>query len=479
MKIKCSFCGNYFDDSEKVCPDCGSENASYKNAKDSKGKPKTITALKKWYSDRHLPPPNVTRFFIGVNCKSPKAFGIYQDKISGNFIVYKNKASGERAIRYEGTDEAYAVNEIYTKLKEQIIDQKKRNDALKSSVGESVGEKLEDAFDAVKDVMFGTGIGQMLVYLICMPILCFIIFLVVAIGLFIFSKDPKTGYYKYDDSYYYYCYKSYNEDGYNWYRYLDDEKKWSEPINIDIMPEEMRTKKPSKKYFLGLLWDEEYQCEDFANSIYQKDIDAGFWIKEGYFKSEDNVFYHFYDKYNTGWYSFSDDWTAVNIEELPELLWHSSKANEFFISETFSDDLNVTDFSNTVFFKDKAIDNAVDRGYYHYDDSYYYHLYGDSSTGWYYYSPDEDWEAIAASELPDDLQHASKTVDFYYTPTWNSETQITDFEDTGFYSSYIEEENRAAEEANRSYDYDDDDYDYDWDSDDTWDSDSYDWDSDW
>ena len=54
--------------------------------------------------DRHLPPYETTRFFIGINYKKPKAFGIYQD--GDQFIVYKNKANGERAIRYQGTDEA-------------------------------------------------------------------------------------------------------------------------------------------------------------------------------------------------------------------------------------------------------------------------------------------------------------------------------------------------------------------------------------
>ena len=50
----------------------------------------------------------------------------YKDN-SGNFVVYKNKANGQRAIRYKGNDESYAVNEIYLKLKETILNQKARN----------------------------------------------------------------------------------------------------------------------------------------------------------------------------------------------------------------------------------------------------------------------------------------------------------------------------------------------------------------
>ncbi len=482
MKIKCSCCGNYYDDSKQVCPDCGGENPMYVKKK-SNGAPQTIIELKKWYSDHHLPPPGVTRFFIGLNYNKPKAIGIYKDKSTGNFIVYKNKSSGERAIRYEGTDEAYAVNEVYTKLKEQIIEQKSSS-KVRIPVREVIGDAVLSVGSSLSTSAIGSIIGEMLIYIIIMPVLTFLIILIVGIGTIIFGKEPKDGYYKYDNAYYYYNYKSYDEEGYNWYKYLDDEKKWSEPIDIGVLPKEMHTKKLSKQYFLSSGWKDSYQCDNFENSVYQKDINTGFWVNEGYYKSDDSFFYHFYGKYNTGWYSFDDDWKTVNFEVLPEKLRHSSEAKELFVSEKFTDELNVTDFSSTVFFKDKAIDNAVERGYYHYDDSYYYHLYGDSSTGWYYYSPDEDWEAVAASKLPDDLQHASKTADFYYIPTWNTETQITDFEDTGFYSSYFEEENKSAQGEKRSYynDYDDDyddDYDYDWDSGDSWDSDSYDWDSDW
>ncbi len=82
--------------------------------------PQTIEELKQWYKDRNLPDENTTRFFIGKNYTGPKAFGIYKDEETGNFIVYKNKEDGSRAIRYEGNDEAFAVNELFQKLKEEI-----------------------------------------------------------------------------------------------------------------------------------------------------------------------------------------------------------------------------------------------------------------------------------------------------------------------------------------------------------------------
>lgn len=87
--------------------------------------PETIEQLQKWYEDRNLPPYEVTRFFIGINCVEPRAFGIYKE--GNDFVVYKNKADGQRAIRYCGTDEAYAVNELYLRLKEEILNQKAHN----------------------------------------------------------------------------------------------------------------------------------------------------------------------------------------------------------------------------------------------------------------------------------------------------------------------------------------------------------------
>ncbi len=76
---------------------------------------KTIEDLCGWYNAHNLPPYETTRFFIGVDYKKPRAFGIYRD--GNEFVVYKNKDNGERAVRYKGPDEAYAVNEIYLKLK--------------------------------------------------------------------------------------------------------------------------------------------------------------------------------------------------------------------------------------------------------------------------------------------------------------------------------------------------------------------------
>ncbi len=60
-----------------------------------------------------------TRFFIGSEYTDPKAFVIFQNDFD-DYLVYKVKADGTRALRYKGKDEAYAVNEYYQKFLEEV-----------------------------------------------------------------------------------------------------------------------------------------------------------------------------------------------------------------------------------------------------------------------------------------------------------------------------------------------------------------------
>ncbi len=125
MKIRCEYCNSYIDESEEKCPTCGAPNKDFKRVANQV--PTTIQELEEWYKAHNLPPYETTRFFIGIDYKDPKAFGIYKDDKTGKFVVYKNKDTGERKVRYEGKDEKYAVNELYTKLKEEILNQKSLN----------------------------------------------------------------------------------------------------------------------------------------------------------------------------------------------------------------------------------------------------------------------------------------------------------------------------------------------------------------
>ena len=111
---KCPFCGGTVSSEDKTCPHCGATNENY--VADTPRHiflPKTIDELKEYCAERGMPLLRM-RFFIGEDFKEPRAFGIYRD--GDRFVVYKNKADGSRAIRYNGPDEAYAVNELFQKL---------------------------------------------------------------------------------------------------------------------------------------------------------------------------------------------------------------------------------------------------------------------------------------------------------------------------------------------------------------------------
>lgn len=111
---KCEYCGGTVRSDEKNCPHCGASNPNYVvDTPRTVFRPQTIDELKEYCAERGMPLLRM-RFFIGEDFKEPRAFGIYRD--GDRFVVYKNKADGSRAIRYQGPDEAHAVNELFQKL---------------------------------------------------------------------------------------------------------------------------------------------------------------------------------------------------------------------------------------------------------------------------------------------------------------------------------------------------------------------------
>lgn len=195
--------------------------------------PETIEELKYAYQDKNLPPEEVTRFFIGKDYKLPRAFGIYKDDVTGNFVVYKNKADGVRAIRYEGKDEAYAVKQLYEKLEEEIINQKSNQDGAQDRVRKQIRFISIKSFWTIF-LLFMTGIGLLII-----PKL--------------YELRPESGYYSYDNKYYYY------QSG-DWYGYDDD---WSIE---DYVPSEL--KKNHSDYYESDDYYSWYGISDFENSSY-------------------------------------------------------------------------------------------------------------------------------------------------------------------------------------------------------------------
>ncbi len=253
MRSKCEYCGGYVESTEENCPNCGAVNPNHQ--RNASGVPQTIEELK-GFCARHNLPLEEMRFFIGADYKKPKAFGIYQDG-DGNFVVYKNKADGSRAIRYKGTDEAYAVHELYLKMQSEVQKQKKR---LSSGGGASEAEQARRAAysdnpynqdrraQRPKSALSGC-LGKLLLG---------IVFLVLFVGLFLAVDAfiPDKGYYSYENETYYY-------DSSDWYRYDSALGDWGY-AHMDNTPLD----KHYKDYQIGPYSSGDSDYTDFTESAY-------------------------------------------------------------------------------------------------------------------------------------------------------------------------------------------------------------------
>ena len=100
MKANCEYCGSEIDNTLEECPHCGAKNPNFQRT--VTGTPKTIDELKDFCDSKGLK-LDTMHIHLGEDFKEPKAFGIYKNS-SGDCVVYKNKADGTRAIRYQGSD---------------------------------------------------------------------------------------------------------------------------------------------------------------------------------------------------------------------------------------------------------------------------------------------------------------------------------------------------------------------------------------
>lgn len=272
MQIKCEYCGAYIKEDDEFCGQCGAVNANFKRSSD--GTPRTIEELKAWYKDKNLPPEETTRFFIGTNYQGARAFGIYEE--DGEYIVYKNKDDGSRAVRYKGKDEAYAVNELYLRLKSEILNQKAHN----------LNSKNQPKEKGKVDTLIG--VAAMAVFVVG---LLYTIYSFISIGVNTVRDMPYAGnYYAYDNDVYY-C-ESYVDN--SWYLYDYDQQDY---LPVDI-PQQMYDDIQSYKYSDNEGWDQ--SIEKF------EDTEMGQYIESLHDSSSSDSDYS-WDS-SDSWSSDSSDW---------------------------------------------------------------------------------------------------------------------------------------------------------------------------
>ena len=292
MRVKCDYCKQMVDESLEKCPHCGATISAVNRV--ASEQPKTIDELRQWYEAHHLPPEEVTRFFIGKDIKEPKAFGIYKAD-NGDFVVYKNKSTGERAIRYQGIDEGYAVNELYQRLKAEIADQKEHRAEVKYNSRPSSRSKSNvDVLDAVLNFPNMMGKALLVFFAIC---------IIIAIIEAIVDNNPENGYYRYKGNDYYY------QNSY-WYKYDKILDAWSLVENDN----ELDSNIYDDTY-------EDYQIYDHEGSDFEDTTwydsgrsDDSDWDNDSYWDSDDDYDWDWdsdsdYD-YGGGWDSDYSDWDS-------------------------------------------------------------------------------------------------------------------------------------------------------------------------
>ena len=265
---QCKYCGSTISSEEKHCPNCGAPNDGY--VADTERRiflPKTINELKEYCAERGMPLLKM-RFFIGEDYRQPKAFGIYRD--GDNYIVYKNKANGERAVRYSGPDETHAVSELFMKLLDECHNR-----------GIYPDGKLpeESAAGTARRVKRSRG---------CLaPVLALIFCLVVTGVLAVVSsiQHRNDGYYSTGDGTVYYHYGS------DWYYTYDinDAGYWYEAEDFPVSNYE--------DYSLGEDWSSDWGVSNFETSSTWEEL------HESHSSSSSD-----YDSWDSGGTDWDSDW---------------------------------------------------------------------------------------------------------------------------------------------------------------------------
>ena len=281
MKIFCEYCGSELKNTDEECPNCGAKNPNFQRT--VKGTPKTIEELKAYCESKNLKLDRM-HIHIGEDFREPKAFGIYKNEKNGHFVVYKNKADGQRAVRYDGTDEAYAVNELYMKIKDLLMDAKTATSGKSSSGTRRSASKKT----------------PVLYYIIC------IFFLIVIVGALVFAciaamiNKRYNGYYEHKGTTYY-------RHGSYWYEYDEDTESWYSSGDMSSTID--------KEEFVGRDYDSDLDAEEFPVEQYSGDWESDDDWDSGDSGNDYDSWNDSYDDYDFGGGDWDSDW-RIRVDQL-------------------------------------------------------------------------------------------------------------------------------------------------------------------
>ena len=281
----CQYCSATIRSDQQSCPGCGAPNPNYVPPKSggSEHKPRTIAELQAFCAERGMPLQKM-RFFIGEDYRGPRAFGIYQE--GPDFVVYKNKADGSRAERYRGPDEAYAVNELFQKLKEEHLMRQRAagRGSTPPSRGGGGGGRRGGGGSKLPSPW-----NRILLLIVLLGIVAFF-----AWGFFGKSLNHRNdGYYRAaGDLFYRYGSSWYVDDGYGgWYE-------------TDYFPEENY-----EEYYEGGSYDSSWGGSDFQDSDEWEDLHDSSDSYSSYDDDDDWSWDSSDDDYDS-WDSYDSDWDS-------------------------------------------------------------------------------------------------------------------------------------------------------------------------
>ena len=287
MKTFCDYCGSVIEDTLDKCPNCGATNQHVMRSGDQV--PKSIEELKAFAAEKGIPLEKM-RFFIGIDYRDPRAFGIYKEQ-NGNCVVYKNKGNGERVIRYQGTDEAYAVNEIYQKMKAELLERKQAD----INSGRNTQSGTPSSHSPKKNRgRSSRGPGRGIKVLLIVGGMFILAIIVMALT---DSNTPNKGYYDYNGDAFYYS-------GGVWYTPGDD-GEWKKEYDV---PDTLREN--SSDYFAAKDYydlDDDYaeNIVEYETEAYSYDYDNDNWNDSNWDDDDWDYDYDSYDSYDSDWDS---DW---------------------------------------------------------------------------------------------------------------------------------------------------------------------------
>ncbi len=300
----CSYCGALIPRNEAAAATAQAVQSAPESERPARRvqTPQTIEELLA-FCQRHELPLAKMRFFIGLDYPGAKAYGIFRDK-NGDFVVYKNKADGSRAVRYRGPDEAYAVNELFQKLKDEASGQRARVAAARTPGYPASSAHGNNPYNHPNEMRASRRPRKRKTNALLIGIIAAAAEITIGRTAAAIHNNTQQvphfsqGYYQYNDNYYY----NYNDD---WYLYNNDIGTWYPIYTVD---DELTDN--YYDYYTSYSYDDDYGVQSFSDSSYYDDYSGSSSYSSDWDSGSDSSWSWDWDD-DDDWDSSSDwDWDS-------------------------------------------------------------------------------------------------------------------------------------------------------------------------